>query len=122
MRASSYLLLPKELKAKRGCLNIQNNNKKCFLWSILSSLDPVQHRNYSDRVTIYQEYESELNTSRVKNPVDIKDIYKCEHQNNISVNVYGCEDKKIFPLRITTMDIARHCANLLYITAGETFH
>ena len=26
MRASSYLPLPKELKAKQGCLNIQNND------------------------------------------------------------------------------------------------
>ena len=30
--------------------------------------------------------------------------------------------KKVFPLRITTMSIARDCVNLLYITAGETSH
>ena len=66
MRASSYLSLAKELKVKRGCLNIQNNNKKCFLWSILASLHPVQRRNDPDRVTKYQEYESELNMYGVK--------------------------------------------------------
>ena len=38
MRAFRYLPLPKELKAKYECLNIQNNVKKCFLWSILGSL------------------------------------------------------------------------------------
>ena len=37
----------------------------------------------------YQVYESELSMSGVKYPVDIKDIDKFEHQNNISVNVYG---------------------------------
>ena len=60
--------------------------------------------------------------SGVKYPVDIKEIDKFEHQNNITVNVYGCENKKIFPLRITTTGIGRHCMNLSYITAGETSH
>ena len=44
-----------------------------------------------------------------------------EHENNISVNVYGYEDKKIFPLNITTLAVARHHVNLLYTTAGEIF-
>ena len=50
--------------------------------------------------------------SGIQNPVDIKDIDKFKHQNNISVNVYGHEDKKIFPLRITTVTIARDHVNL----------
>ena len=51
MRASSYLPLPKEFKTKRGCVNIKNNDEKCFLWSILASLHPVQCRNHQDRVS-----------------------------------------------------------------------
>ena len=120
MRASSSLPFPKELKAKWGCLNIQNINKKCFLWSILTLLHLIQYRNHRDRVTKYQDYESELNMPGVKYPVDIKDIDKTEQQTNISIDLYECEDKKIFLLRITTTGIARHCVNLLYITAGET--
>ena len=116
MKASSYLPLPKELKAKHVCLNIQNDDKKCFLWSILASLHPVQHNPY--KVSKHREYEHELNMSRIQYPADIKDIGKFEHQNNISVNVYGYEDKKIFPLRITTVIVARDHVNLLYITAG----
>ena len=34
--------------------------------------------------------------SGVKYPVVIKNIDKLENQNNISVNVHGCEDKKSF--------------------------
>ena len=60
--------------------------------------------------------------SGIQYPIDIKDIGKFEHQNNISVNVYGYKDKKIFPLCITTMTIASHHVNLLYITAGKTSH
>ena len=33
--------------------------------------------------------------SGVKHFVDMKDIDKFEHQNNISVNVYGCEEKNL---------------------------
>ena len=34
--------------------------------------------------------------SGIQYPTDIKDIGKFEHQSNITVNVYGCEDKKSF--------------------------
>ena len=60
--------------------------------------------------------------SGIQYPVEIKNIGKLEHQNNISVNVYGHEDKKISPLQITTMTIAKDHVNLSYITAVETSH
>ena len=75
MRVSSYLPLPKEPNAKRGCVNI-NIDEKCFLWSILASLHPVQRRNNQFRVSKYQEYELELNMPGIKYPVNIKDISK----------------------------------------------
>ena len=122
MRASSYLPLPKELKAKQGCLNIENDDEKWCLWSILASLHPVQHKNNLDRVSKYWRCEHDLNMSRIQYPVDINDIAKFEHQNNIGVNVYGYEDKKIFLLRITTITTASHHVSLLYITADKTSH
>ena len=60
--------------------------------------------------------------SGIEYPVDIKDIGKCEHQNNISVNVYGYKNKRLFSLCITTMTVTRHHVNLLHITADETSH
>ena len=55
--------------------------------------------------------------SGIQYPVDIKDIGKFEHQNNISVNVYGYEDKKNIPVTYYYHDhckgsrkfIIRHC-------------
>ena len=123
MTVSSYLPLPKELRAKQGCFNIQNNDEKCFLWSILASLHPVQWRNSPHRISKYQEYEHELNMFGIQYPMDIKDIGKFEHQNNINVNVYEYKDKKIFHYnRITTITVARHDVRLSYITADETSH
>ena len=127
MRASSYLQLPKELKAKQGCVNIKNNDEKCFLWLILASLHPIQCRNYPDRVLKYQEYEHELNMSGIQYPVDIKDIDKFEHQNNISVNVYGYRDKKNLPATYLHHDhckssrklIIYHCWQNISLRNGE---
>ena len=77
------------------------------------------------RVSSYLSLPKELKEKQgcgVKHLVDMKDIDKFEQQNNISVNVYWFEDKKVFSLRITTVGIAKNCVNLLYITAGETSH
>ena len=74
LRPSNYLTLPKKLKAKQGCLNIQNDDEKCFLWTLLALLHLVQYKNYPNRVLKYQEYEHELNISGIRYPVDIKDI------------------------------------------------
>ena len=86
----------------------------------LALFHPLQYRNNPDRVLKYQEYENELNMSGIQYPVDMKDIDKLEHQNNISVNIYGYEDKKFFLFRITTMTAASHHVNLLYITVDKT--
>ena len=88
----------------------------------MALLHPLQYKNNQFRVLRYQEYDRELNISRVKYLIDIKKISIFEHQNNISVNICGYEDKKIFPLGIRTMIIARHHVNLLYITVDKTLH
>ena len=51
--------------------------------------------------------------SGIQYPVDLKDICKFEYQNNISVNVYGYEDKTVRSLRITTVTSATHHVYLL---------
>lgn len=56
--------------------------------------------------------------SGIQYRVDIKDIVKFAKQNNISVNVYRYEDKKIFPSRVTTVTLARYHLNSLCITAS----
>ena len=88
----------------------------------LSVVTSTADKNHPDKVSKCQEYERELNMVGVRYPVDIKVIWKFEHQNNIGVNVYGYKDKKLFPLRTTTVTTARHHVNLLYITSGKTSH
>ena len=94
MRAFSYLKLPKELKTKQGCLNIQNNDEKYFLWSILLLLHPVQNGHHPTRVSKYQEYEHELNMSGMQYPVDIKVLANLNTKTTLVLMTMGTKIKK----------------------------
>jgi len=44
----------------------------------------------------------------------LKDIKKFEQLNNVSINVYGIENKQMFPLYITDDKKEKH-VNMLYL-------
>ena len=124
-RVSSYLSLRKEVKAKQGCLNIQNDPEKCLPWSILASLHPVQHRNNHFRVSKYQEYERELNMSRIKYSVDIKDIENLSIKTTLVLMSMSTKIKKVFPYyyrdhcKISCKFIIYHCWQNISLCIGE---
>jgi len=62
---------PNLQKIKKGCININNNDNKCFLWSMLAYLHP--DTNHVDRISHYQKYETEFNFKSITNfPMDFK--------------------------------------------------
>ena len=103
LRASSYLPVPKKFVNKKGYVNIQNDDQKCFLWCVLAHLHPVQHK-HADRVSKYRQYENEVNMQDIEYPVKLRDIDQFENQNpDISVSVFGLsnDDFNLSPIRIT---------------------
>src|SRR5947207_883428 len=57
--ASGYIPLPKGMPTRQnGVINIQNNDEKCFMWSVLAQLYPASH--HQERVSHYKQYENEL--------------------------------------------------------------
>ena len=59
IRSGSYIKLPKELNnAKKGLINLQNKDQKCFLWSILAWKFPVD--THPERISHYEEKESQI--------------------------------------------------------------
>ena len=56
LRGSTFITLPNYIKNKRCVLNIQNNDNKCFVWSILAALYPVAHGKHPHRTTKYTDY------------------------------------------------------------------
>ena len=53
-------------------LNIENNDKHCFLWSILAHLHPCKN-NHPNRVSSYRHYFNELNIDGF----DFSNGFKC---------------------------------------------
>ncbi|KAL9951227.1 hypothetical protein ACROYT_G043851 [Oculina patagonica] len=47
LHGSSYIKLPKTLKDKKAILNVQNDDQKCFLWSVLAALHPVNRKDHN---------------------------------------------------------------------------
>ena len=113
LRGAGFLELPKAIRDNKSILNIQNEDDRCFLWSILAALHPVAHDDHPYRVSKYVPYADELNMEGIEYPVSFKDIPKFVKQNNISVHVIGYEGS-YFPAFQTYPELEKHVNLLLY--------
>ena len=70
-------------------LNVQNNDKKCFIWSIVAGLHPCEN-DHSNRVSNYKQYFSDLNINDFDftNGFKCSDMHRFEKLNNLSINIY----------------------------------
>ena len=86
LNGTSYVKIPLRSNA---ILNIQNNDKYCFIWSILASLYPCENTHPS-RVNNYLQYFNELNFQSFDftNGFKCSDVHKFNEINNLSVNIY----------------------------------
>ena len=116
----THIKLSKYIADKKAVLNINNRDNKCFLWSVLAALHPVNESKGPQRVHHYRQYENELNLNGISFPVDINQIEKFEKQNNLSINVIGYEST-LFPI-YTTKNRSDNQINLLLISQGEKRH
>lgn len=119
LKGSSFVELPHKLKRSTCLLNIRNMDQKCFLWSCLASIHPLDSPLVSD----YEPFEHELNMSDMHYPITIDQITKFEKQNpSVSVNVFTFEDKDVLPLRITQCQQRLCHINLLLIQSEDNSH
>ena len=74
LRGSTYITLPKDLKAKQAVINIENNEKKCFIWCITLALygDPEVHA-----ATYWLPFDGSQNS-----------IFRLRFKLNLSLNVF----------------------------------
>ena len=70
-------------------MNIENNDKHCFLWSLLAYLHPWDI-NHPNRVPNYKQYFNELNIEgfEITNGFKCSDVHKFEKLNNSSFNIF----------------------------------
>ena len=86
IEGSSYIESPKKIRNTHSVINIQNEDNKCFLYSILAALHPV--KDNPQRVSNYESYIEELNTDGISMPMTLNKIRKFEKMNNLTINVY----------------------------------
>ena len=59
LTGSSYIPLIPYISNKKACINIKNNDQKCFAYCILAVLYPA--KNHPERVSNYTKYLNKLN-------------------------------------------------------------
>lgn len=124
LRGSSYIDLPTKLKTKTAIINVQNNDQKCFLWSILAAVHPVDSKNKPERVQHYYQYAHEFDQQLqgIEFPVSPDKVKLFEKRSGISINVYSYDEKfVVYPL-LTTNDEKGVHVDLLYIKNGNNSH
>ena len=116
MRGNSYIPLPDVVKRKEACINVQNQDDKCFKWAVLSALHPTSKD--ACRVTKYKAFEGELNFKGIEFPVSPRQIAKFERQNNVSINLYILKKRdgkfEVSPCHVTKDKKEKH-VNLLLV-------
>ena len=115
---NSYMKLPAELRSSRkGLINIQENDQKCFLWCHVRHINPskehakrilkidkklIKHITNPEKITEKdQKLISNLDYDGIEFPVQQKDFSKTEVKNNICINVFGYEDDLVFPIYVS---------------------
>jgi len=91
LHGSTFVRTPDFLAKKHCIINVQNNDEKCFVWSVLSALYPGAHD--PQRLSNYIDYEHSLNVEGLTFPVQTKQIPLFEKLNpSISINVLALEE------------------------------
>ena len=104
-------------------LNVENDDKYRFLWSILAYLHPCKN-NHPNRVSNYRQYFHELNIDGFDftNGFKCSDVYKLEKLYNLSINLFELnfyEDQnnwrhKLIPIDVSNIDSDRVIDLLTY--------
>ena len=101
LSGSSYMDLPVELRSPRkGLINIKNKNQKCFLWCHVRYINPS--KEHPERIKKNDKKNAEkLDYDGIEFTEQEKDFNKIEVKNNICINVFGYENKLIFPIYVS---------------------
>lgn len=104
MNGGQYVELDSYINNKKCCINIKNEDEKCFMYCILYHLNKEAIGAHPERVTKYKPYLEQYDWSKFKFPMKVSQIGSVEEMIGYGINVYGYDDKKVFPLRITKID------------------
>ena len=119
LSGSSYMDLPVELRSPRkGLINIKNKDKKCFLWCHVRHINPSN--KHPERIKNDKQTAEELDYDEFEFPVREKDFNKIEKQY-VCINVFGYENRLIFPIYISDQKF-KDSMDLLLLIDNDKSH
>ena len=109
LNGSSYVKIPLRPNAS---INIKNNDKYCFIWSILASFHPCEN-DHPNRVSNYIQNFNELNFQSFDFTKGFKfsDVQKFIDLNNSSVNIFELnfyQDKNKWKHNLIPIEISKN--------------
>ena len=117
-RAGSYVKLPEWLSLKKACINIRNEDQKCFKYCVQCSVLKIYENSNPHRMIHYNNLKDNImNWECMKYPCSRKDIDRFEELNRglISVNLFKPFNKHVIPDRITKVKNAKYHVDVLMI-------
>ena len=127
-RGGTFIELPKWIQNKKACINIQNEDNKCFMYSIQCGVYRIFEKDHGCKMYHYKKIEDDLNWENINFPSSNRDIERLEENNQgrISVNVYHISDElqenTILLYRRTQVVNAEHHIDLLKLEEGNKSH
>jgi hypothetical protein len=104
VRSGKFMELPPQIKNKKACINIKNDDDKCFLYAVACALfyEELQDKKHSERVNQYKPFLDRLKYDGLKFPIEMNDVEKFERWNDVKVYVYGYgfekDNVQLFPI------------------------
>ena len=112
MNGSNYVKIPLRSNA---IFNIENNDKYCFLWSILAYLHPLNN-NHPNRVSNYKQYFNELNFQGLDFSKGFRcsDVHIFNEMNNLSVIIFEIafyQDQNKWKHKLIPIEISKNSSD-----------
>ena len=109
LNGSNYVKIPLRSNA---ILNVENNDKYCFLWSILAYLHPCNN-NHPNKVSNYKQYFNQLNIQDFDftNGFKCSDVHRFNELNNLSINIFELnfyQDQNTWKHKLIPIEVSKN--------------
>ena len=107
LNGKSYKPFPKFIVKKNAVINMENDDDQCFKWAVTRALNPTE-RNPNRITKILKTQAGKYNWNDIEFPTKLKDIHKFEKNNNVNINVFSFDDKKVYTYVYTLLSKTEH--------------
>lgn len=91
IKGGSYIDLPPEIKNKKCCINIKNQDDLCLVYCILYHFNKDVIKKDPQRVSNFKPYMNDYDFSKIDFPIKLKDLDKVEKIVDRKINVFSSD-------------------------------